>query len=127
MTYGQTVELTHDTPLVGNHDAYRWGMIGLCIKGSLWVGFGGALLGIGLGGKRYRCMELLKLYAVLLLLVFLGTQILNRPYVAGTDRELSWFYFPSSAPTERNLPRIYFSDHWDWEPENLEMDPRPEI
>ena len=24
MTYGQTVGLTHDTPLVGNYDAYRW-------------------------------------------------------------------------------------------------------
>ena len=28
MTYGQTVGLTHDSPLVGNWAALRWGMLG---------------------------------------------------------------------------------------------------
>src|SRR5262245_17803576 len=32
-TYGQTVGLTHDAPLVGNWEALRWGMLGLAIKG----------------------------------------------------------------------------------------------
>ncbi|MBJ44985.1 MAG: hypothetical protein CMJ80_17200 [Planctomycetaceae bacterium] len=31
------------------------------------------------------------------------------------------------AEEKRALPWIYFSDHWKWEPENLEMDPRPEV
>lgn len=127
MTYGQTVGLTHDTPLVGNDAAYRWGMVGLFVKGGLWIGFGGAFLGIGLGGKKYRCIEMLKLYLVLFVLVFFGIQLLNRPYVPGTDRELPWFFFPGGAGEERALPWIYFSDHWNWEPENLEMDPRPEV
>ena len=101
MTYGQTIGLTHDATLVGNHEAYRWGMIGLFIKGGLWVGFGGAFLGIGLGGKKYNWAEMLKLYAALLALVFVGIQLFNRPYVPGTDRVLSWFYFPASSSSLR--------------------------
>jgi len=114
MTYGQTVGLTHDTPLVGNHDAYHWGMIGLFVKGGLWVGFGGAFLGIGLGGKEYRWKEMLGLYAALIVLAFVGIQLLNRPYV------------PEVNSSERALPWIYFSDHWEWEPDNFEMKPRRE-
>ncbi len=127
MTYGQTIGLTHDTPLVGNHQAFWWGMVGLFVKGGLWVGFGGAFLGIGLGGKKYGWAEMLKLYLALLVFVFIGIQLLNRPYVPGTDRELAWFFFPALSSTERVLPWIYFSDHWHWEPENLSMDPRPEV
>ena len=35
MTYGQTVGLTHDTPLVGNWEALRWGLLGLAIEGEI--------------------------------------------------------------------------------------------
>ena len=127
MTYGQTVGLTHDSPLVGNVNAYRWGMLGLFIKGGLWVAFGATFLGMSLGRKKYGWKEILLLYLVLLLLVFVGIQTINRPYVPGTDRELAWFFFPQDDPSERTLPFLYFSDHWHWEPNNLEMDPRPEI
>ncbi|MDG2382465.1 MAG: hypothetical protein P8N76_12415 [Pirellulaceae bacterium] len=127
MTYGQTVGLTHDTPLVGNDAAYQWGMVGLFVKGGLWIGFGGAFLGIGLGGKQYRWKEIVAIYVALLFLIFLGIQVLNRPYVPGTDRELAWFFFPEVTTGDRALPWIYFSDHWKWEPENLKMDPRPEL
>src|SRR5262245_8936307 len=51
-TYGQTVGLTHDKELVGHWAALTWGMLGLALKGGLWIGFGGAFLGMGLGGKR---------------------------------------------------------------------------
>ncbi len=114
MTYGQTVGLTHDTPLVGNDAAYRWGMIGLFIKGALWIGFGSTFLGMGLGGKTYRWAEMLKVVIALLVLVFIGTQLLNRPHV------------PDVSSPDRALPWIYFSDHWKWEPDNLDMKPRPE-
>ena len=103
MTYGQTVGLTHDTPLVGNYGAYYWGMIGLFIKGGLWVGFGATFLGMGLGGKKYRWKEMLGLYVALIVLVFVGIQLLNRPYV------------PEISSPDRALPWIYFSDHWKWE------------
>src|SRR5262245_41193590 len=36
MTYGQTVGLTHDPPLIGHWEPWRWGMLGLALKGSLW-------------------------------------------------------------------------------------------
>src|SRR5688572_6555091 len=48
-TYGQTVGLTHNAPVIGNWEALQWGMLGLAIKGGLWIGFGGAFLGMGLG------------------------------------------------------------------------------
>ena len=49
MTYGQTVGLTHDTELIGNTQALRWGLLGLFIKGGIWIGFGGLALGMALG------------------------------------------------------------------------------
>jgi hypothetical protein len=52
MTYGQTVGLTHDQPLIGNWTALNWGLLGLAIKGGVWIGFAGLFLGMGLGGTR---------------------------------------------------------------------------
>lgn len=109
MTYGQTVGLTHDGPLIGNWDALRWGLFGLAVKGGIWIGFAGVFLGIGLGGVRYRALELLALMAVLVGLFFLGVQLLNRPF----------------DPSQKILPWLYFSDHWRWEPDS-ELKPRPE-
>ena len=54
MTYGQTIGLTQNAPLIGNWEAWRWGMLGLGIKGAIWIGFAGLFLGMGLGGVRYR-------------------------------------------------------------------------
>lgn len=127
MTYGQTIGLTQDPVLIGNYDALRWGMLGLFVKGAIWIGFGGAFLGMGLSGKPYRSMEMILLFALMLLLVFVGIQLLNRPYVPGSDRDVAWYYFPKVPPGDRALPWIYFSDHWHWEPDNQKLDPRPEV
>lgn len=99
MTYGQTVGLTHDTPLVGNVEAYRWGMLGLAIKGGVWIGLGGCFFGMVLGGKRYTSLELCALSIALMGAMFAGVYLLNRPY----------------DPEARLLPQFYFSDHWYWE------------
>jgi hypothetical protein len=109
MTYGQTVGLTHDGPLIGNHAALCWGLLGLGLKGGLWICFGAVLLGMGLGGKPYSIAELSLLLIVMLFLLFLGVQLLNMPY----------------DPANRELPTIYFSDHWHWEPDG-ELTPRRE-
>ena len=50
MTYGQTLGLTHDAELVGNWQALGWGLLGLFLKGGIWIGLAAAFLGIGLGG-----------------------------------------------------------------------------
>jgi hypothetical protein len=110
MTYGQTVGLTHDPELVGNWSALRWGMLGLAIKGGIWIGFGGAFLGMGLSGRRYRALEMTTLLVVLLALLFAGLYFLNQPF----------------DPANRVLPRIYFSDDWRWEREKADLLPRPE-
>lgn len=110
MTYGQTVGLTHDRELVGHLDAWCWGMLGLAVKGGLWIGFGGAFLGMGLSGKRYRFIEMFVVMLGLLGLYCLGLWFLNTPY----------------NPEQKILPKIYFSDHWDFEP-NADLKPRPEV
>lgn len=110
MTYGQTVGLTHDQALVGNAEAYWWGMLGLAVKGGLWIGFGGTLLGMGLGGRRYRPLEIALLMAALVGLMVLGYWLINTPF----------------DPANKRLPRIYFSDNWYFEPEG-NVKPRPEI
>ncbi|OHB80507.1 MAG: hypothetical protein A2W31_00745 [Planctomycetes bacterium RBG_16_64_10] len=110
MTYGQTVGLTHDNELLGNWAALRWGMLGLLVKGSLWIGFGGVFLGMGLGGKRYRSLELAAVMAALVGLMFLGIWLINSPF----------------DPASKTLPRIYFSDNWYFEPGRA-LEPRREI
>lgn len=110
MTYGQTVGLTHDQELVGHGQALVWGLFGLAIKGGIWIGFAGAFLGMGLSGRRYGVGEVFMLMLALLGLSVLGIQWLNEPF----------------DPSNKELPRLYFSDHWHWEP-NAELKPRREV
>lgn len=109
MTYGQTVGLTHDAALIGNWEALRWGMLGLALKGGIWVAFAGAMLGMGLGDRTYRPLELAGLVIVMLVCLLLGVYLLNTPF----------------DPATRQLPKIYFSDDWYWEP-GATLEPRPE-
>jgi hypothetical protein len=118
MTYGQTIGLTHDHEihrtldgqLNGNSEAIRWGMIGLFIKGGIWIGFGGLLLGMGLGGKQYRVREMCGVMAGALALMVLGIWLINSPF----------------DPENKILPWIYFSDDWYFEPLR-DLKPRPEV
>lgn len=110
MTYGQTVGLTHNPAMAGNWDALRWGMLGLAIKGALWIGFAGLFLGMGLGGVRYRAREILLLMLGMLGLYAAGLWVLNSPF----------------DPANKILPRIYFSADWRWQP-GADLKPRPEV
>ena len=109
MTYGQTVGLTHDSELIGNWEALRWGLLGLFVKGAIWIGFAGTFLGMGLGGKRYHPLEMALLLPVLLGLMFFGVWLINSPF----------------DPSSKTLPWIYFSDDWYFEPGRV-LKPRPE-
>jgi hypothetical protein len=110
MTYGQTIGLTQDAPLVGNWAALRWGMLGLGIKGAVWIGFAGLFLGIGLGGVRYRPLELTGVLLAALGLFFAGVETIHSPF----------------DPAAQILPPIYFSDDWRWEP-GANLRPRREV
>ena len=110
MTYGQTVGLTHDRELVGNWGALGWGMLGLAIKGGLWIGFAGLFLGMGLGGVRYRARDVALAMVGALVLCAAGIWLLNEPY----------------EPAKRILPKLYFSDDWRWEP-TATLKPRREV
>ena len=110
MTYGQTVGLTHNQALVGNISAYWWGMLGLAIKGGLWIGIGGAFLGLAMSGKRYTPFEMALLFVALVFVMFWGDYLFNEPY----------------DPQQRVLPRIYFSASWEWQPEVADLKPRHE-
>jgi len=109
MTYGQTVGLTHNPETVGHFDALAWGMIGLAIKGGIWIGFAGVFFGMGLGGKRYRSSEFVILFLAMVGAFVVGSWLLNSPI----DAEA------------RRLPLLYFSEHTRWEPTG-EFDPRGE-
>jgi len=100
MTYGQTLGLTQDAPLIGNMAALRWGLLGTFIKGSIWIGYFGLFLGLGLGGKKYTMVEMALALIVAIFLFYLGIYVLNQPF----------------DPASKKLPSIYFSDHWHWEP-----------
>lgn len=112
MTYGQTIGLTQNASLIGNRTALAWGMLGLAIKGAIWISFAGLFLGMGLGSVRYRAREMLGLMLGLLALYAAGVWLVNRPF----------------APGEKLLPRIYFSADWRWYPDATpaELKPRPE-
>ncbi len=110
MTYGQTVGLTHDAALVGNYGALMWGMLGLAIKGALWIGFAGLFLGIGLSGIRYKTTEIALLMLGAILAFVAGVFFFNEPF----------------DPASRRLPLIYFSDDWYWEPDG-KLEPRREV
>lgn len=110
MTYGQTVGLTHDADMVGNWEALRWGMLGLAVKGSLWIGFGGVMLGMGLGGVRYRVTEVALLMLAVAGLYYLGLWLINSPY----------------DPAKLVVPRIYFSETAEFRP-GPNLKPRREV
>ncbi len=110
MTYAQTVGLTQNTPVVGNWAALRWGMLGLAVKGGIWIGFGGLLLGMGLGGIRYRAREMLLVMLGLIGLSLLGMWLVNEPF----------------RPAQKILPPVYFSADWHWEPTAEKLKPRRE-
>lgn len=111
MTYGQTLGLTQNPALIGNNDAWVWGMIGCAVKGGVWIGLAGAFLGMGLGGKRYRALEMALLMIGLCVLFWIGVKILNGPF----------------DPANKQLPALYFSEHWRWEPDKAEYKPRFEL
>ena len=111
MTYGQTIGLTQEAALVGNWLALRWGLLGLAVKGGLWIGFFGTCLGMGLGGVRYRARELALLMLALVGMAAAGVWLLNGPF----------------DPAQRLLPRLYFSASWYWRPEAIDLQPRHEV
>lgn len=111
MTYGQTIGLTQNTPVLGNLQAFAWGMLGLATKGGLWIGFAGLFLGVGLSKRRTGWLEMTGLSLTLVGLFFLGIWLCNSPF----------------DPAGRNLPMVYFSADWVWEPDNETLKPRPEV
>jgi hypothetical protein len=91
MTYGQTLGLTQNPNVRELH--YWWGILGVAVKGGVWIGIVGALLGIWLNRERYRTVEVGALILVMVVVGMVGVQLLNRPM----------------DPPEA-LPRVYFSN-----------------
>lgn len=93
-TYGQTLGfvLHRDAPDYNKKKGY----FALALKGLLWFGICGALLGMSFSavtGAIYKKQELLLLFLTLPLIQFLGVKIFNTPY----NKEKGVF------------PKIYFS------------------
>ena len=84
--------------------------MGLFIKGGIWIGLAGLLMGMSLGRTKYLSGELALMMLSAVFLRFIGVHWLNEPY----------------SPDLQVLPKIYFSDSWYWEP-NGELTPRREM
>jgi hypothetical protein len=97
-TYGQTIGLTQNAHLIGNVSALLWGMLGLGIKGGLWIGFAGCFLGMALGGIDYRRRDMTAIVICLPLLYLIGVTLINSPF----------------DPATKQLPAVYFSETWEW-------------
>ena len=80
ITYGQTIGLTQNGPVIGNVSALAWGMLGLAVKGGLWIGFAGLFLGLGLGRRRFGWLEMAAIAAAGVAIFFLGVWLINTPY-----------------------------------------------
>ncbi len=80
MTYGQTIGLTQNPEVIGNWEAWRWGMLGLGIKGAIWIGFAGLFLGMALGGQRYSGRDVFRLMLGMFVLYAAGWWMLNQPF-----------------------------------------------
>ena len=100
MTYGQIIGWTQNPAHVGHWGDWSWGMLGLAVTGAIWIGFGGAFLGMGLGGRRYTAPEMLVLLACLLGLYHLGVWLFNQPYDP-KQQQLPWIYFSNRADKPR--------------------------
>ena len=112
MTYGQTIGLTQNPALIGHWDAWWWGMLGLGVKGAIWIGFAGLFLGMALGGRRYSWRDIFVLMIGMFALYGAGWWALNQPF----------------DPASRILPTVYFSASWHWQPSaGEELQPRPEV
>ena len=112
MTYGQTIGLTQNPALIGHWDAWWWGMLGLSVKGAIWIGFAGLFLGMALGGRRYGSRDIFVLMIGTFALYGAGWWAINQPF----------------DPASRILPTVYFSASWHWQPgAGEELQPRPEV
>jgi len=90
MTYGQTIGLVQDVP---NSPTYWWGILGLAIKGGVWIGLGAVILGLGVFDQPLSARRWAVLLLGALILFWLGRRFINGPH----------------DPPYR-LPLIYFSD-----------------
>ncbi len=95
MTYGQTIGLVQNQY---PSPTYWWGLLGLAIKGGVWIGITGIFLAIACS-ERYRPAELVAVLVGALVLFVVGVQLLNRPH----------------HPPDQ-LPLIYFSKRFDPKP-----------
>lgn len=92
-TYGQTLGFVVVKKPPEN---YRKGMAGVLVKGALWFGIFGSVVGIALGaaaGKRYQAIDIVVLIALFIPVKLLGTLIFNKPL----------------QPAKNRFPKIYFS------------------
>ncbi len=93
-TYGQTLDL------IIHHDSKEYnpkkGYIAVFLKGALWQGIAGSVLGItfsAVSGKYYNGIDIIITLALIPFVSVLGEQIFNKPY----------------NKKEKIFPKIYFS------------------
>lgn len=99
-TYGQTLGFIVKSRPPEN---YKKGMYGVLLKGALWFGIFGAIIGMSftaMTGSVYAPSDIILFFAVMFPLRYLGILLFNHPH----------------RPKEKKFPKIYFSvdRHEEW-------------
>ena len=76
-----------------NFEALRWGLLGTFIKGSIWIGFFGLFLGLGLSKINYKFIEIALAMISAIFMLYIGIFLLNEPF----------------DPTAKKLPMIKYN------------------
>jgi len=101
MTYGHTIGLVQGET---RERAPAWGLLGLAIKGAVWIGLTGAFIGMARRGDEYSAGEIAPLCAALAGLAWVGVRVLNRPHDPASGKPAVYF---SQRFAEKTRPEFW--------------------
>jgi hypothetical protein len=101
MTYGHTIGLVQGET---RERAPGWGLLGLAIKGAVWIGLTGAFIGMARRGDEYGAGEVAVLCAGLAGLAWVGVRVLNRPHDPANGTPAIYF---SQRFAEKTRPEFW--------------------
>jgi len=101
MTYGHTIGLVQGET---RERTRWWGLLGLGVKGAVWIGLTGAFIGMAAGDRAYGLVEVVALCAGLAGVAWVGVRLLNRPHDPPNGKPAVYF---SQRFAERTRPEFW--------------------
>ncbi len=101
MTYGHTIGLVQGRT---RRRTRGWGLLGLGIKGAVWIGLTGAFVGMAAGRCAHGPWEVAALCVALAGIAWAGVRLLNRPHDPPNGQPAIYF---SQRLAERTRPEFW--------------------